>query len=67
MSDDKKQMINEYYDELVDKVQNHFLIPSFARMNRVNAPSYELTDNGGALSVTLTDNNDVLYILPSTH
>jgi uncharacterized surface anchored protein len=61
MSDSHKDMINDYYSDLVSKVQGHHKIPTFSRMSQTNAPTYELTaDASGALSVTLTDNNDVL-------
>lgn len=60
MSSNRKNMIMSHYNYLVDKVRNHHRIPTFARMSQSNAPTYELTDNGGTLSVTLTDNNGVL-------
>jgi uncharacterized surface anchored protein len=60
MSASHKNAILGYYNYLVDKVQNHHKIPTFSRMSQSNAPTYELTDNGGTLSVTLTDNNGVL-------
>jgi hypothetical protein len=55
-----KNMIIACYDDLVKKVQNHHKIPTFTRMSQSNAPTYELTDNGGTLSVKLTDNNGVM-------
>ena len=60
MSATHKDRINDYYSDLVDKVQSHHTIPSFSRMSQSNAPTHELTDNGGTLSTTLTDNNGVL-------
>jgi uncharacterized surface anchored protein len=60
MSAAHKGAIVGWYDYLVDKVKNHHRIPTFARMSQTNAPTYELTDNGGTLSATLTDNNNVL-------
>jgi hypothetical protein len=55
-----KNLIIAYYNDLVSKVQNHHRIPTFTRMSQSNAPTYELTDNGGTLTVTMTDNNSVL-------
>jgi uncharacterized surface anchored protein len=60
MSASHKNMITGYYNDLVSKVKNHHKIPSFTRMSQTNAMAYELTDNGGKLSVTLTDTGDVL-------
>jgi LPXTG-motif cell wall-anchored protein len=60
MSAAHKNAILGYYSDLVSKVQNHHRIPTFTRMSQTNAPTYELTDNNGTLSVTLTDNSGVL-------
>ena len=60
MSAANKNAILGYYNDLVSKVQNHHKIPTFTRMSQTNAPVYELTDNGGTLSVSMTDNNGVL-------
>jgi len=60
MQEYQKSAIYRYYDYFVDAVKNHHKIPTFAGMSAPYAPSYELTSNGGTLSVTLTDNNRVL-------
>jgi LPXTG-motif cell wall-anchored protein len=60
LASNQKDAINRHYNALVSAVQNHHKIPTFTRMSQTNAPTYELTDNGGTLSVTLTDNNGVL-------
>ncbi len=60
MAQGYKDLIYVYYSYLENKVQNHHRIPSFARMSQLNAPLYELTDNGGTLSATLNDNAGVL-------
>jgi hypothetical protein len=55
-----KDAINRHYNALVNAVQNHHKIPTFTRLSQSSAPTYELTDNGGTLSVSLGDNNGVL-------
>jgi hypothetical protein len=55
-----RSAINSHYNALVSAVKNHHRIPSFTRMSQTNAPTYELTDNGGTLSVALGDNSGVL-------
>jgi LPXTG-motif cell wall-anchored protein len=60
MSASHKNMIIEYYNDLANSVKNHHKIPSFSRYAQTNAPTHELTDNDGKLSVTLTDTGGVL-------
>jgi uncharacterized surface anchored protein len=61
MSDSHKDLINDYYKDLVSKVQGHHKIPTFSRLSQPGAPTYKMTDTGaGTATVTLTDSNDVL-------
>ena len=55
-----KNMINSYYNDLVSKVQNHHRVPTFTNKSQSSAPTYELTEKDGVLSVTMTDNNNLL-------
>lgn len=53
--------MDDAYLDIQAKMQQHYVIPSFANGTKSSAPTYELTPDGnGKYSITLTDTNNIL-------
>ena len=55
-----RSQIMSYYNQIIENIKTHNVMPSFCAPSRDYARAYELEQNGSEYTLTLTDSNGVL-------
>lgn len=55
-----RAQIMSYYNQIIENIKTHNVMPSFCAPSRDYARAYELEQSGGEYTLTLTDSNGVL-------